>query len=87
MVTPILVTQYKCDTCGQRYFDLSDAADCEDRHFTSDDFKISDISLEKSNISFPRSIHVINQKTDKIASYTFNHDEVKHAFPSEEEDG
>ena len=78
MVTPILVTQYKCDKCGQRYFDLGDAADCEDRHFTLSDFEILDLSKEKTPYSgFPRSIHVANQKTDKIASYIFNHDNAK----------
>ena len=76
MVTPILVTQYKCDKCGQRYFDLSDAADCEDRHFTLSDFEILDCSKEIAG-GIPRSIHVANQKTNKIASYIFNHDKVK----------
>ena len=78
MLTPILVTQYKCDKCGQRYFDLGDAADCEDRHFTLSDFEILDLSKEKTPYSgFPRSIHVANQKTDKVASYLFNHNRVK----------
>ena len=71
MVTPILVTQYKCDKCGQRYFDLGDAADCEDRHFTLSDFEILDCSKEIAG-GFPRSIHVANQKTNKYASYRFN---------------
>jgi len=103
MVTPILVTQYKCDKCGQRYFDLSDAADCEDRHFTLSDFEILDCSKEIAG-GFPRSIHVANQKTNKYASYRFNGKSVsskiigwpknidayydrKHGFPIEEEDG
>ena len=81
MVTPILATRYKCDTCGRKYSDLQIAADCEDSHFALSDFEILDYSKEiarqDSASSFPRSIHVSNQKTDKIASYIFNNDEVK----------
>ena len=81
MVTPILATRYRCDTCGRKYSDLQIAADCEDSHFALSDFEILDYSKEiarqDSASSFPRSIHVSNQKTDKIASYIFNHDQVK----------
>jgi len=104
MVAPILVTRWKCDTCGRKYSDLQIAADCEDSHFELSDFEILDYSKEiarqDSASSFPRSIHVSNQKTDKIASYIFNHDQVKskikgwpknvddyYGFPIEEEDG
>ena len=88
MPTQILVTQYKCNTCGQRYLDLSDAADCEDRHFKIDDFKILNFSKEIAKqcykgdflaSCFPRSFHVENKKTGKIASYIFGHDQAKHA--------
>ena len=77
MVTPILATRYKCDKCERKYSDLQMAADCEDSHFELSDFEILNISLENSNCNFPRSIHVANQKTNKIASYIFNHDKVK----------
>ena len=100
MVAPILVTRWKCGKCDREYSNLQMAADCENSHYALDDFIILDMSKEQTPYScFPRSIHVVNQKTNTIASYLFNHNKVKPSknhrgyrfdsglFPSEEEDG
>ena len=77
MVTPILVTKYKCDKCGRKYSDLQMAADCENSHYALNDFQIVKVSKEESlGINFPRSIHILNRKSNKTASYVFNHNKI-----------
>ena len=75
---PMQFIQYQCVKCFQTYLNEQTAIDCENSHYTLDDFKISRMSKEKTPFScFPRSIHVINQKTNTTASYLFNHNKVK----------
>ena len=74
MPTPII--QYQCCKCNQIYINEIRAINCENSHYILDDFIISKIGKHGYNSYFPDSIHVVNQKTDKIASYTFNHDQV-----------
>ena len=97
---PIQVIQYQCNECFNVYLNERAAVNCEFSHQKLDDFIILDMSKEQTPYSrFPRSIHVVNQKTNTIASYLFNHNKVKPSknhrgyrfdsglFPSEEEDG
>ena len=84
---PTRIIQYQCNKCHKVYFSEEEAIECENSHYTLDDFTISRIGKHGYNSFYPDCIHVINQKTDTIALYTFNHNTVKHAFPIEEEDG
>ena len=83
---PTRVVSYKCNECNRGYSTFLAAVNCEDSHHKLYDFKISKIGKHGDNSFYPDFIHVKNQKTEAIASYTFNHAEVKYAFPIEEED-
>ena len=95
---PARIIQYQCNKCHKIYFSEEEAIDCENSHYSLNDFQIIKVSKEESlGINFPRSIHVINQKNYKVASYIFNHNKIKPSknhrgyrfdsgiFPSEEE--
>ena len=84
---PIQVIQYQCNKCLAIYVNEQGAINCENSHYTLDDFMISRIGKHGYNSFYPDFIHVINQKANKVAFYEFCHDKVKYAFPIEEEDG
>ena len=74
---PKQIIQYQCCECLAIYVNEQGAINCENSHYTLDDFIISKIGKHGYNSFYPDSIHVINQKIDKIALYTFTHDDVK----------
>jgi len=77
-VMPTQIIQYQCNKCFQTYLNEQTAIDCESKHFELNDFEIVNLSKEKTPHSgFPGSIHVINQKNYKVASYIFNHNKIK----------
>ena len=74
---PTRIIQYQCNKCHKVYFSEEKAIDCEKRHLKLNDFSILKINFEKTDTFFPRSLFIRSKKTFRIASYIFNHDEVK----------
>ena len=75
---PTQIIQYQCNKCFQTYLNEQTAIDCENSHYALNDFQIVKVSKEESlGINFPRSVHILNRKSNKTASYVFNHNKIK----------
>ena len=66
------ITNYRCDICGEIYFDQENADKCEAFHVKPDEFQaISFGSFTKTNIPYPASL-VMKMEDGAVVRYVYN---------------
>lgn len=66
------ITNYRCDICGEIYFNQEDADKCEAFHVKPDEFQaMSYGSFTKTNIPYPSSL-VMKMEDGAVVRYVYH---------------